>query len=189
MAFGSVGLLVLALGIVGAGMAVAEEGGDEEVTAERRGRGPSMRSVARVADQLELSAEQRGYLDEMKQMRKSKRGAKRAMRGACMKDIMKSVKGESVDADSVHAAIDERFAQAQVSAHARADLMITFFSSLDEQQRATLLEEMKSARSERQARMRSEGQDGKRCSCSRERGQRGQRGQRGPRGGGEEPGE
>ena len=106
-----------------------------------------------------------------------------------MKDVMKSMKGESVDAAAVHAAIDARFAQAQVSAHARADTMIAFFSSLDEQQRSTLLEEMKNARSERKARMRGEGREGRRGSKAQERGQRGQRGQSGPRDGGENPGE
>ena len=190
MAFGSVGFLVVALGIVGAGMAVAEESGaEEEATSQRRGRAPSMRTVARIADNLELDEQQQGYLDEMKELRKSERSARRAVGGGCMKDVMKAMKDENADADAVHAAIDARFAQARGSAHARANTMIAFFSSLDPQQKAALLEEMKNARSERQSRMRGEGRGDRKGSSARERGQRGQRGQRGPRGGGERSGE
>jgi len=183
MALGSVGLLVVALGIVGASMALAEEGAEAELS-ERRGRGPGMRGVARITEQLELDEEQKGYLAQLKELRRSERAGRRGKQGSCMKDILATADGGSVDADAVHAAIDERFARSQVAAHARADLMIAFVSSLDEGQRATLQEEIENGRSRRQARMRGEGRDGRRGKARYQRG--GGRGHRGPRGEAEE---
>ena len=89
-----------------------------------------------MADELDLSAEQKVYFDEVQEFKKAKRQAKRAGRGG--NSLLDDMADGGIDARTVHAGIDERFEMGRTNAHAAADAKIAFLNSLDDGQLALL---------------------------------------------------
>ncbi len=149
-------VMVLAVGMMGAGLAGAEEG--ERVRAEANERGPCCRGgrgMASMAAELDLSEEQQVLFDEVQALSSEQREARRPQRrGGRFGDLV----GGELDAQTVHADIDARFDEARSLAHAAADARIAFHDSLDEDQREMLAERAQ----QRGSRMRGEC-EGDRC--------------------------
>ncbi len=128
------GVIVLAVGMMGAGLAGAEEEDGE-------GRGPCCRGGrgAALAEELGLDEEQQAMLEEAQEYKRERRSMRRAQRGAGM---FAGLADGEMDADSIHADIDERFEEARTQAHAAADARIAFWDSLDDTQRQQLTEHL-----------------------------------------------
>jgi Spy/CpxP family protein refolding chaperone len=167
MVFGGVAVVVLALGLLGTSIAVAQEdaepafaAGDEDGAkkarrgqrSQRQGRGKGLRQLSKAASQLDLSAEQQSLLDAVVAGEKERREARRASRGEGMKSEMGSFEDGAIDANAVHARIDDRFDAGRFAAHQKADSLIAFFNSLDADQRAEFEALMEKARERRSAR-------------------------------------
>ena len=162
MVLGGVGALVVTLGLLGAGMAVAEESeGEGRSCSRERGHGTG-RMMAAV-DELDLTEEQQASLDALREMRSERSEFRREMRGGCFRDVLAGLSDGEVDAESVHADIDARFDEARGTAHERADLALAFFDSLDEEQKTLLIAEMQSVRERCQERCGQDGRCGERC--------------------------
>lgn len=166
------GVIVLAVGMMGASVATGDQ---EQRRGEGfRGRGPGGGGGDRMgamAEDLNLSAEQKAFFDDVQAVKKEKRQARRAMRGeaALLDDMMDG----GIDARSIHMDIDEKFETARGKAHEAADARIAFLNSLDDTQLA-LLDEKRAERAERKKDKRQK---------------RGKRGRRGPGGQGGPQGE
>ncbi len=165
------GVVVLAVGMMGASVATGDQEQRRGEGFKGRGPGGPAARVAAMAEELNLSAEQKAYFDEVQEFKKAKRAARRDARGSgSMLDDMAS---GSLDARTVHSSIDERFESARTNAHAAADARIAFLNSLDDDQLA-MLAEKRAERAERKK-------------AKRER--KGKRGRRGPGGQGGAQGE
>jgi Spy/CpxP family protein refolding chaperone len=177
VSMGIVVVALLALGILGAGAALAEEGGSGDCEGSRcRGQG-SARLMA-MAEELELSDEQLERLEAVRELMRERRQERRDRRGTGYSVVMDALDDGQVDPDGIHASIDERLDAKRATAHAVADEMIGFYESLDEEQRATMAEQMEERRGQRGERARrgarGEGDgDGGPCGCKQRRGQRG----------------
>lgn len=165
MAMAGFGVMVLAVGMIGAGLAGAEEGEEEQRGSCCRGmRGMDM------AEDLGLDEEQQAMLEEVQEFKRDRRQTRRGQRGAGMFEGI--VDGE-LSADEIHAGIDEQFEEARAQAHAAADARIAFWDSLDEEQRQALTEHLEQ-RGPRGSRMRGPcGEEGCRRGQAEGRGQRG----------------
>jgi hypothetical protein len=175
VALAGFGVMVLAVGMMGAGLAGAEEG--EVVQAEANERGPCCRGgrgMASMAEELDLSEAQQALFDEVQALTGEQREARRSQRrGGRFGDLV----GDEADAETLHADIDARFDEARELAHASVDARIAFHDSLDEDQ----LEMLAERGQQRGSRMRGEC-EGDRCRRgSSERGARRGRCARGDR--------
>lgn len=123
---------------------------------ERSARGhkapPIAQILSRVADELDLTEAQVAMLDDMKAEAKSDMKAMRAERQERQGELAEMLSADKINRKLVHARIQERADQRAEAAHQAADTLMDFFDSLDDAQRATLLEqieEMEARRAER----------------------------------------
>lgn len=156
VALAGFGVLVLAVGMMGAGLAGAEEGEDSGQGA--RERGPCCRGgagMASMVEDLDLGEDQQALLEEAQALSSEQRRTRRSRgRDGGFGGLLDT----ELDAETVHADIDARFEEARALAHAAADARIAFLDSLDEDQRQMLSERTQ----QRGARMRGEC-EGDRC--------------------------
>ncbi len=131
------GVIVLAMGMMGASVAGPDQRPERGERGEGR-QGKGAERIAALADDLDLSAEQKAYFDEVQEFKKAKRQAKRAARGG--NSLLDDMSAGGIDARTVHSSIDERFEMARSNAHAAADAKIAFLNSLDDGQLAMLAE-------------------------------------------------
>ncbi len=172
---GIVGIALLALGILGAGAALADEGEGEGCDGGRC-RGAGGGRLMAMAQELDLSEDQLEKLDRVRELVRERRQDRRERRGAGYSVVLESMEDGEIDVDQVHASIDERMEAKRATAHEVADEMIGFFDSLDAEQRATMLEQMEERRGERRERARRGARcDGDDCECPCQ-GRRGRRG-------------
>jgi len=177
MVFGGVAVMALALAVLGTGMALAEEepepgfvaaeDGDEREARCNRGKkgrgGKGMRPLVKAAGQLDLSANQQALLAVMVDADKERRKARRGTRGSGVQGARAFFEDSTLDADAMHASIDDRFDTRRATAHERADDVLAFLGSLDADQRADLkilLEQGRERRVERRQQRGSEGRKG-----------------------------
>jgi Spy/CpxP family protein refolding chaperone len=110
-----------------------------------RARGGMMGMLTSLAEDLELSDEQkalgRELRDELRGLMDDHRGARSADREA----ILELLQAEQVDSKALHAVIDDRIARQAEMQHAVADAAVDFYESLDLEQRAVLLDRAEQA--------------------------------------------
>jgi Spy/CpxP family protein refolding chaperone len=116
--------------------------------------------MAQSTDGLELDDQQQALLDAVVEQRSQCGSGRREMRGGGMSDVVASLAEGDLDADEVHARVDERFDEARSEAHAAADAMLAFLDSLDPDQLQQFSEQI----------------EGSPCAQRARRGERGQRG-------------
>lgn len=93
------------------------------------------RRMARILDELEVTAEQRTQLEALHRRLVESRERMRREREPLHELLVQE--GE-VDAARVHAAIDERFERARAAAHERADILLEMRKVLTPEQRKEL---------------------------------------------------
>ncbi len=173
---GVVGVALLALGLLGAGAAFADE--EESDCSGGRCRGPGSGRLLSMAAELELDEDQTARLTTVRELVREQRQERR--RGAGFEILSDALETGELDPDAVHARIDERMDAKRATAHSVADELIALFDSLDEEQRVAMaaqMEDRQSQRSERRARRghcRGNGDGDSPCGCGR--GGRGGRG-------------
>ncbi len=165
---GVVGVALLALGILGVGAAVAEEEGEERGSGRCRGQGGG-KMMAVVAD-MDLDDDQRARLDNARSLMREQRKERRGRGGPGFDIVSDALETGELDPDEIHTRIDEKFDAKRATAHAVADEMIAFFEGLDEEQRASLAEQIDERRSQRSERRMRRGscagdEDGDRSCC------------------------
>ena len=175
VSMGFVGVALLALGILGAGAALAEEGEGDSCEGGRC-RGPGSGRLMAMAEELDLSEAQVERLEGIQGLMREQRQARRDRQGTGFSVVMDALDDGQVAPDGIHASIDERLDVKRASAHAVADEMIDFYGSLDEDQRAAMAAQIAERQGQRSQRARrggrSQGDDGP-CGCRQRRGQRG----------------
>lgn len=127
------------------------------------------RHLARLIQQLDLTDDQQAQAEEIRDAMRSHHEAARAERDERRDDMLAMLGSADVDRDAVHAEIDAKSAEKTAFIHEMADMFLDLHASLDDEQRATLVEQAEEA-AERMEQHRGE------------RGERGERGPRGPRG-------
>jgi hypothetical protein len=165
------GAIVLAVGMMGASVAPADQEQRRGDGFKGRGPGGGADRVATIAADLNLDEQQRAYFEDVQEFKKAKRAARRDTRGS--DSMLQDVSAGGIDARTVHTDIDTRFESARTNAHAAADARIAFLSSLDDDQLA-MLAERRADRAERKKDKRQ---------------RKGKRGRRGPGGQGGAQGE
>ena len=151
--------VLFAVGFMTVG-AVASVGAQATAGAYRAGPfGPGM--VKFVAS-LDLNDQQQELVDEIKLDAREQMQAHREDRDGHKAEVKALLSQETIDADVVHDMIDTRVNDMSSMAHDMADKFITLHATLDDEQRATLVEKVDEV-SERHE----------------QRGQRGERGERG----------
>ena len=104
--------------------------------------GPKMagQHLERISQDLDLNDEQRGYLENVRDLWTEKHQQHAGERDAKHEELLDAIEQGDVDAEQVHATIDEHIAEAQATVHEVADELIAFVNSLDEEQRVQLVE-------------------------------------------------
>ncbi len=135
----------------------------EATTSRTRGMmGPAMARgaqgrVAALIQELDLSEEQEARAKQLREeLRESTRDT-RPDRGEDMQTLARALEGEQPDSEAIHAMIDERMANRTQTAHATADSLLEFYSLLEPEQRAVVLErldELEGRREQRRERLR-----------------------------------
>lgn len=153
LSVGIMGVALMALGVLGIGAALAEEGESDSESGRCRGSG-SGRLMSMAAD-LELDEDQTARLETVRELVREQRRDRRGRGGPGFEIVSEALETGELDPDEIHARIDESLDAKRATAHAVADEMIAFFESLDEDQRAAMaaqIEERQGERSERRAR-------------------------------------
>ena len=125
--------------------------------------------ISKFAEALDLSAEQEGMLETMRADAKSQRQAHREEKQANKGQLIEMLGQETLDADQIHDLIDTRTNEMASFAHDMADQFIAFHATLDDEQRATLVEKVEEASARHEERQERRGERG---------GERGERGGR-----------
>lgn len=124
------------------------------------------RHLARLIQQLDLTEDQQAQAAEIREAMQGHHEEMRAERESRRDEMLGLLGSASVDREQVHAEIDAKLAEQSTFMHDMADRFLDLHASLDDAQRATLVEQAEQA-AERMEQHRSE---------------HGERGSRGPRG-------
>ena len=142
-------LFVLLTGILGAGLARAEGGGDGP---ERHHPPHHGAHLLRAVESLDLTADQQAAIDAIKAEVRDEREARRAEFQAGRPERQDALQGllteASLDRDAAHAALDEAAALRQERAHAELDSMLDVLEILTPEQRTALAAQLEARRQE-----------------------------------------
>jgi len=106
----------------------------------RGGPGGGMGQIAVIIADLDLSEDQQVLAQELRAELRDQAEGHREDRDADRDSIMEALESDPVDAETIHALIDQRQARKLEVSHAFADAAITFFDSLDGEQQAVVLD-------------------------------------------------
>jgi Spy/CpxP family protein refolding chaperone len=112
-----------------------------EATA-RPGQGGPGPAVARLLGALDLSDSQQELAAELRSTAQDHRESMRAEREADHAELMALLGSASVDREAVHAELDARASEKLAFAHTMADMILDLHATLDDEQRARLVERM-----------------------------------------------
>jgi len=95
-----------------------------------------------IRGKLNLTAEQKGYLDRAHQILKDKFHQKEQAHGADKEALLAAIGNGTLDKAQVRAMIDEHLSELRTTAYGVSDELIGFVNSLDATQRALLRDEL-----------------------------------------------
>jgi Spy/CpxP family protein refolding chaperone len=108
----------------------------------RPGQGGPGPQVARLLGMLDLSDAQQELAAEIRSTAQDHRESMRADREASHADLMALLGSASVDREAVHEELDVRASEKLAFAHTMADMILDLHATLDDEQRARLVERM-----------------------------------------------
>ncbi len=116
-----------------------------ETSCRRGQRSRGAGRLGRMTEGLDLDEEQQALFDAAREQQRTSRSERRHTRHGSLGEVMSALMDGDVDAEAVHARVDERFDQARADAHASADAMLAFLGSLDDEQLQQLVEQVSDA--------------------------------------------
>ncbi len=160
----AVGALVITAGLAVGGLAMAADavGGPGCLFGCSKMAG---QHLDRISAELDLNDEQRGYLENVRELLTEKHEQRATEHAEKHERILEAIEQGDVDAEVVHQAIDEHMAEAQTTVHQVADELVAFVNSLDEDQRAELVERMETFHAHMEKAMNDEDCAGKGPHC------------------------
>ena len=126
-------LIVMAAGVL---MVVGCQGAEEAEAEQEPAPTMADRRIDALASELELDEDQRQRLETIRDTVHERRDAMRAERDEAIEEHLEALESGEIDADEVHARIDEKVDEVRGTIHEVADQIIALVETMDDEQRA-----------------------------------------------------